>query len=704
MSLKDELRKKITKSEDMPYFSIAQLFMDSKRNYISPPWWLMREYGRIETEVYPIATEVIDSLNVLNPQYALHIAEEDPTQIAYTPDKSYGEADRQVRTGLARFITKYYPHLPDDYIRDLQAEHLSELDSTFEVLTGEDMIAVYTSGAVGACMSKADSSYHGQVNPTKVYDVPNVGMAVLRDKDGKISARTMVYTPTPSDKRFIRCYGDSKLRSKLERSGYRAGTWHGVVFQTIPMGPSYADTYIMPYLDGEGGMGSSEKSMVALIDHKITSITLEMSSNIKRINPSGVQCATSTSGSIILGNVDSTKFKTTCMLTGVEINLLTQKSYDFWDGVTLGKITDTSEHEDLDRVYYTTNQQARVLSTAPRFITRGRYYIDTTSLRLACGFVRLDPTLYPEEQGWFLKADYDNPAVETAEGAWIKRADAVYVATLRDGGTQFKYAHESTIGIGYVKLHAIHKGILYYAAPGVKVVKTVTGRKVIPELYSVVQLYNGQWEFSRNAMNYQMLNKYYYFPRGTLLSEYATPGCDFYNTELENYLLNGDTPYTGSRDTTVNSWNSRALYLIKRYVDNYAMIDGVPLRRYPTVPTWAKLWSLNTVKNSAIGRAINKVIGLIEAAAHAVDYNMSEEEAHRFIALERSNEIAAFAKAFQNGSNPDDVIAAANAAISSATISTSAAYARGFATGTTNISTTTIGSIAAGTGYVTNTY
>ena len=674
MSLKDELRKKITKSEDMPHFSIAQLFLDSKRNYISPPWWLMREYGRIETEVYPVPTNVIDSLNILNPQYALHIAEEDPTQIAYTPDKGYGEADRQVRTGLARFITKYYPHLPDDHIRDLQAEHLAELDSTFEVLTGEDMIAVYTSGAVGACMSKGDISYHGQVNPTKVYDVPNVGMAVLRDKDGKISARTMVYTPTPEDKRFIRCYGDSKLRPKLERSGYRAGTWHGVEFQTIPMGPSYADTYIMPYLDGEGGMGSWEKSMVALIDHKITSVTLEMSSSIKRINPSGVQCAISTTGSIILGNVDSTKFKATCMLTGVEINLLTQRSYDFWDGVTLGKITDTSEHEDLDRVYYTTNQQARVLSTTPRFITRGRYYIDTTSLRLACGFVRLDPTLYPEEQGWFQKGDYDNPAIETYEGAWVKKADAVYVAALRDGSVQFRYAHESTISIGYVKLHAIHKGILYYAAPGVKVVKTVTGRKVVPKLYPVVQLYNGQWDFSRNTLSPQMLDKYYYFPRGTVLGEYTTPGCDFYNAELENYLLNGDTPYTGSSATTVNSWNSRAFYLIKKYVDNYTMLDGMPLRRYPTIPTWDKLWNLNTVKNSAIGRALNKVIGLIEAAAHAVDYNMPEEEAHRFIALERSNEIAAFAKAFQNGSNPEDVIAAANAAISSATISTSAAY------------------------------
>jgi hypothetical protein len=95
---------------------------------VAMAWWLKREWLRIEKGIYPTSTEVIDTVNAYMPQLAVHVSKEDSAYIAYTPDKVMGEADRQLKTSLGKFLTKYYPQLPDTRIGQLVAEHLGELN------------------------------------------------------------------------------------------------------------------------------------------------------------------------------------------------------------------------------------------------------------------------------------------------------------------------------------------------------------------------------------------------------------------------------------------------------------------------------------------------------------------------------------------------------------------------------------------------
>lgn len=595
------LKDKITSKEEMPLVFLSKQFRDHENQVVEPPWWLKREFARIESNIYPPPTEVIEQFNKVIPQFALHIAEEEPTMIAYTPDQAYGMADRQVRTSLARFVVKYYSHLSDDKIRDLQSEHLAELDTNFEQLTGQALIDVYKSGAVAACMSKADREYSGRQNPTEAYDAPNISMAVLRDKSGAVTARCMLYCPTPTDKRYIRGYGDGKLISKLKRCGYKPGTWHGAVFKTI-LSTREENVYLMPYLDGNGSLGSMDSSCVALIDGKIRSITREVYSKLLAINNYCVSYCTSTSGVIRLENISSEQFTAKCALTNRDLNLLTETVHKFWVDGEIKKIC----HEALDiltmkKCYVTWGgTEAYVMGAVGTFSYRSSLYLDLPEIREHFGWTRLSPKYYPTEQDWILPGRLNEALFrKVSDGSWIKEADAVYVAVAGsvpgDDSIDWVNHHESEIGKGYTKLHSMQRGRLYYAAPGVTVVKTVAGRKVVKGLYSVHTCLDGTVDFERNLSGTHILGERIWWAKGEIRPD-LSPGSEVYKSTLRKRL------------EVDEEWDMNAYRLVYEYLSRYIEIDGRYLYKHEETVPWTKLWDNVEVQSSDLGKAINKIM------------------------------------------------------------------------------------------------
>lgn len=599
------LTEKITRAEDVPYGKVLAQVYAPDGAYVKLPWWLLREYLRIEQNVYPEQTELLKASNRTIPQLAVHISKEDPTLVAYTPDRASGEADRQVRTSLGKFLVKYYPHLEDNTIRKLQEEHLAELDSTFEELFGEDITKAYRElGTRGACMSYDETKYtHG--NPTQAYDAPGISMAVLRDKDGVITARCMLYKHTETDKRWIRCYLDQKLAKKLERSGYKKGTWIGAKFKTIKVEECQgADRYIMPYLDGNGTAGNSSHSMVALLDGEITCVSATVSSKIRdKFGLDSVVMSTSTGGSLILKPVNTLRSSETCFLTGQPISWLTDVTENYWDGTEIRRVL---AHTVFDKhlVYVGPAIVAYVENDLPVFTAKGRTMLDTEQLRVYYDFIKLDPLIYPEDKEWYSNNRYVAEYARTVRNTYIKKSEAVRVYT----DLVWEMEHVSVIDKTYTKLHP-RDGIKCYAAAGETVFKTFKGSKVVAHGYAISKLYDGTWDFDRNITSKRVFHQTIRYRKAGPVPDTSVGSTMWYEIFEKEYLNVGP--------------EQALLHYMEAYGNNYHILEGVTYYHHSKQDIRIE----NVKANADIMR--DKVVATIVkwaehriAEANAIDYTL----------------------------------------------------------------------------------
>lgn len=501
------LTDKITRAEDVPYGTVEAQVWEPGGGYVDLPWWLLREYLRIEQKIYPEGTELLGACNRRIPQLAVHVSKEDPTLIAYTPDRASGEADRQVRMSLGKFLVKYYPHLDDNAIRRLQEEHLAELDGSFEELFGQDIVKAYRElGTRGACMSYDETKYT-LGNPTQVYDAPGISMAVLRDRDGVITARCMLYKHTETDKRWIRCYLDQKLVKKLERAGYKRGTWVGAKFKTIPGEVEGEYTrYVVPYLDGNGNAGSGNHSAVAVLDGQLTCVSLDVSRKLQaKFGTDSCVNATTTSGSLLLKPVSLLADAEVCFLTGQPINWLTDTTEKYWDGTETRKVL---AHAVFDKrlVYVTPTLAAYVSENLSTFAAKGRTILETEENRHFYDFIKLDPLIYPEDRDWRLNTRYSSLFTKTARNTYIRKEESVKVYV----NATWKSEHVSIIDKTYTKLHP-KDGMKAYAAAGETWFRTFKGSKVVANGYGIQQLYDGTWDFNRNVTHKRVFHQTFHY-------------------------------------------------------------------------------------------------------------------------------------------------------------------------------------------------
>lgn len=493
------------------------------------PRWYIREQTRQALNVYPERTEILNKINSSYPWLCVHISKVDAKKVAYTPSSHDGERDAQIVVTMEKLLTRLYPHLPAHAVAEIAAEHHAESDDTLEILYGQDIVDVYTSGVQGACMSKGGEAYTGKMNPTLCYIADNIGMAVVRDLNGNITGRCMIYTPSPDDKRYIRVYNSKLLKRRLERNGFRAGTWNGAKFNTIGLNlEGNPNHYLVPYLDGNGEMANGAvTSAVALIDGVLTCIDKEYYNRIyKMLGQDYVGIASSQYGAIRLRNIDTGSLTVTCALTGVQFNRLEEDHKRFYSEVeidgqrvgALGVALASAIRENRANLYTLKLRDSggtvEVLSqdSTKTFYHGGWHWLDNKECREYTGWQQLDIVLYPDNREWYKK---DIVKVEEI-GTYILQEDSIAVIKQLEGQMPLlNYQHKSTYDkTKHVLVHNpsrhTYKKVYAEKSSDMQIVKIHNGAKAVVDWHDIAKDVDGNWGLIRSMKSFEIANKVYY--------------------------------------------------------------------------------------------------------------------------------------------------------------------------------------------------
>ena len=472
------------------------------------PWWAHREQMRLENNVYQV-TPPIQYLNESLPLF-IHVSKDDPTRVAHTPDKAFGERDAQLVISIGKLLTRFYPALRDEAIQEIVSEHKADLSLEVEFIEHDGIAAAYRQfGSLGACMSKSADHFGGH-NPAIAYDAPGIRLAVLRSPEGAIIERSLVVEMSADDKRYIRCYPPgSTLQKRLQKRGYEAGGWNGVKFNVVPIGDHEGrPKFVFPYLDGNGVLGSADWSSIALIDNEIVGVTSEHARSLKKVQLFGSTCATSTSGWIALTNIATADYNVIDFFTKEPISKLTGSTYTVRvNGVNhstkqnlpQGWVLAVTQSDEKGRHnVYMMEEETIYLN----------YQVIDKSKAVELGFSALDVEWYGTDR--FVSKE---SSFTTLSGRVIKRSDAIKYVT--DDGCKSGIHKSELVLTG--KQKDIKLSTEYYARHDTKLYYTPSGRKIHPLVHNVVLLWDGMYDFARNAVHVEVLGKFYYVPKDLMI-------------------------------------------------------------------------------------------------------------------------------------------------------------------------------------------
>ncbi|CAB4155109.1 hypothetical protein UFOVP654_75 [uncultured Caudovirales phage] len=182
-----------------------------------------------------------------------HASDEGKHKIAYTRDERSGEANRQVVTTVGKYMTRHFPSIPSDVIRDIAAKYAQGVAKF--VYTTIEMVDVIENGP-SSCMSKSRDRFPDDRHPYEAY-APEFGwhMAVYSE-GGNYTGRALC-----NEKYFVRSYRadtgssysstDDRLEAWLRSEGYtKTNNWSGYQLKKISVRGNNCG-YLAPYLDGD---------------------------------------------------------------------------------------------------------------------------------------------------------------------------------------------------------------------------------------------------------------------------------------------------------------------------------------------------------------------------------------------------------------------------------------------------------------------
>lgn len=223
--------------------------------------WRQREQARIDSGEYPklpagwTLTPIAD--------HFLHLAQRDPTMLAFTESVEKGVLDRQTLMSPGKYINRFYPGMPQEEMKRFIAM-VDKLPDLKFARTADEVERVYTYGP-NSCMAgpyeydcdeDEEEDYHygirddrdrfdGYCHPVRVYGDSDLAVAYLERGD-KVTARAVVW---PEKKIWIRTYGDcARLERALEAEGYQQGSAQGARIRRL--WDKRRRALVMPYLDG----------------------------------------------------------------------------------------------------------------------------------------------------------------------------------------------------------------------------------------------------------------------------------------------------------------------------------------------------------------------------------------------------------------------------------------------------------------------
>lgn len=476
-------------------------------------WWWVREMLRLKFGVYPSIEEssVIAACyaNAFTIGYAPHVSVKDPGRIAVTMSPDDGARDKQTPISLGKWLRKVFPTMPDDAIQQAEATHRADISNELEVVrTAEEVEYVYTHmvGDTG-CMRYAASYYGQSIHPSIVYSSPGYGVAVVRNAAGGITARAVVWEnpEDPQDKRYVRIYGDSTLKRRLERNGYRMTGLAGAPMQPHPLPEHGDDWYVMPYLDAPGGRGSGVMDhihhRVVLKGGQLVPVsTSEWDTFYRALVDAGLAAehygaATSTAGRVRLTPLPEDLFTYRCAISEGTYDRTVHKPVLVWLD---GQARQVHPHHVPAQAMpgYAMVDGSRVECYIPcdveTFDHYGHMWPDTEHHRHRCGFARLSARYYPDETAWMRASSL----IRLSDGEYAKPEDVVVVQMASGGAFRMK----SEVQKDWVRLHRStqYPGKAVYATPDGCWGITRSGVKVGRHTHDVDEVAGGGLEFRRN--------------------------------------------------------------------------------------------------------------------------------------------------------------------------------------------------------------
>ena len=219
--------------------------------------WFNREWCN-NSSIHPAVYKAWDLASPANWQQLVmewpHVSKQGAHMVAYTRDDKYGEADRQLVLSVSKYLTRHFPALNSNVIRDISGMYT---EAEFGIVrTMPEMLDIIVNGPP-SCMSGEDEEFgaSGDRHPYEVYD-PALGwhMAYVRE-GGRYSGRALL-----NDEMWVRTYRrkeysdnysdtDERLNSWLREQGYRKiDDWVGFSFKRIKVSNNCG--FLAPYLDG----------------------------------------------------------------------------------------------------------------------------------------------------------------------------------------------------------------------------------------------------------------------------------------------------------------------------------------------------------------------------------------------------------------------------------------------------------------------
>lgn len=191
----------------------------------------------------------------------------DPNRLAYTRDEKSamhnGDSDiKAVVTTIGKYLTRHWPDVPSDIIRDLVAQYT--YGGSITITKDLDRMVEVVRGGPRSCMSSRFdiTCDDGKTrHPYAVYD-PSLGWSMaVRAEGNEVLGRCLIWTDPddPETKGYVRSYkrerneashsgADEAIESYLNGQGYTK--WRAWRHGTPLMKYETRGGYLMPYIDG----------------------------------------------------------------------------------------------------------------------------------------------------------------------------------------------------------------------------------------------------------------------------------------------------------------------------------------------------------------------------------------------------------------------------------------------------------------------
>lgn len=210
--------------------------------------WRWREYARFQDGEYASVPWYDDESGYSDiPGHFLHLSANDPTKVAFTENAKKGAADRQTQMNPGRYLTKFFPDMAPDKVRELAGRLTGVADGLKFAATADEIQHVYESGP-SSCMSHKASEYPSPFHPVRVYAAGDLQVAYLERRGGHITDRVLVW---PAAKIYGRVYGsqDGVFESLLKQAGYHRGDLSGARLERHTVIKNGREYLVCPYID-----------------------------------------------------------------------------------------------------------------------------------------------------------------------------------------------------------------------------------------------------------------------------------------------------------------------------------------------------------------------------------------------------------------------------------------------------------------------